>query len=153
MSRTGTAKLANQAWESLLGAHVTLMKEFAEQPIWNELSVREYDVLYTLSKCDAPISQSELHRHVLMTQPALSRMVDRLVKRRLVLRTRDDADRRSMRLSLTESGRALQRRVGGRHAADITRTLSGRLSTQEMRLLLELTKKLQQSPTTQDLET
>lgn len=48
-------RLANEAWESLLTAHTTLMKEFADRNIWNTVSMREYDVLYTLSKCPEPI--------------------------------------------------------------------------------------------------
>ena len=48
------------------------MKQFAAEDIWRDLSMREYDVLYTLSKCRAPIRISELNRHVLLSQPALS---------------------------------------------------------------------------------
>ena len=83
MSR-GRRRLANHAWEALLRAHAALMKEFAAEDIWRELSMREYDVLYTLAKCREPIRLGELHRHVLLSQPALSRMVDRLVARGLV---------------------------------------------------------------------
>ena len=67
--------------------------------------MREYDVLYTLSKCPEPIRLSELNRHVLLSQPALSRMVDRLAARGLVARQADPADGRGVRLSLT-AGRA-----------------------------------------------
>jgi hypothetical protein len=42
---------ANDAWQALLSAHGTLMKRFAAEAIWADLSMREYDVLYTLSKC------------------------------------------------------------------------------------------------------
>ena len=45
---------ANDAWEALLAAHAALMKQFAAEGIWAELSMREYDVLYTLAKCPAP---------------------------------------------------------------------------------------------------
>nr|BFF25926.1 hypothetical protein GCM10025732_38910 [Glycomyces mayteni] len=44
------SRLANESWESLLTAHAALMKRFAAEPIWDEVSMREYDVLYTLSK-------------------------------------------------------------------------------------------------------
>jgi hypothetical protein len=44
-------RLANDAWEALLSAHARLMKQFATEDIWQDLSMREYDVLYTLSKC------------------------------------------------------------------------------------------------------
>ena len=47
----GRTRLANDAWEALLSAHARLMKQFAAEDIWRDLSMREYDVLYTLSKC------------------------------------------------------------------------------------------------------
>src|SRR5688572_13879513 len=102
---------ANDAWEALLSAHARLMKQFAAEDIWQDLSMREYDVLYTLSKCDEPVRIGELHRHVLLSQPALSRMVDRLVERGLVQRWADPADGRGVRLSLTGTGRDRQRRI------------------------------------------
>ena len=101
--------LANDAWEAMLSAHASLMKRFAAQDIWQDLSMREYDVLYTLSKCPDPVRLSELNRHVLLSQPALSRMVDRLTERGLVERQSDPVDGRVVRLSLTGAGRALQR--------------------------------------------
>src|SRR5215475_14023531 len=90
--------LANDAWEALLTAHASLMKQFAAQDIWEDISVREYDVLYTLSKCPEPIRLTELNRHVLLSQPALSRMVDRLADQGLVDRVVDQGDRRGLRL-------------------------------------------------------
>src|SRR4030095_11089180 len=80
----GRTRLANDAWEAMLSAHARLMKQFAAEDIWQDLSMREYDVLYTLSKCREPARIGELHRHVLLSQPALSRMVDRLVESGLV---------------------------------------------------------------------
>ena len=80
----GRDVLANDAWEALLSAHAVLMKQFAAEDIWAEVSMREYDVLYTLSKCREPLRISELNRHVLLSQPALSRLVDRLAERGLV---------------------------------------------------------------------
>ena len=100
---------ANDAWEALLSAHASLMRRFGAQDVWEDLSMREYDVLYTLSKCPEPIRLTELNRHVLLSQPALSRMVDRLADRGLVSRTADPSDGRGVRLSLTADGRAAQR--------------------------------------------
>src|SRR5271170_5406580 len=105
---------ANDAWEALLGVHATVMRDLAGQDIWQDLSMREYDVLYTLSKCAGPIRISELNRHVLLSQPALSRLVDRLAERGLIERFADPADGRGVRLALTEGGLAVQREVGRR---------------------------------------
>jgi len=102
----GQPNLANDAWEALLTAHAVVMKQFAAEDIWTDISMREYDVLYTLSKCPEPVRLSELNRHVLLSQPALSRLVDRLVERDLVERKADPADGRGVRLSLTGSARS-----------------------------------------------
>ena len=98
---TSRGQTANDAWEAMLSAHAVLMKQFAAEDVWADVTMREYDVLYTLSKCDEPVRLGELHRHVLLSQPALSRMVDRLVARGLVERQADLADGRGVRLSLT----------------------------------------------------
>lgn len=133
---------ANNAWEALLSAHARLMKEFAAEDIWQEVSMREYDVLYTLSKCREPVRMGELHRHVLLSQPALSRMVDRLAERGLIERSPDPADGRGVRLSLTDGGRDVQRRIGRRHARGVARAVTARLSPDELRQLETLCSKL-----------
>jgi DNA-binding MarR family transcriptional regulator len=141
-----TPARANDAWEALLAAHAVLMKEFAAQDIWAEASMREYDVLYTLSKCAAPISVSELNRHVLLSQPALSRLVDRLAGRGLVERRTDPADGRSVLLSLTDAGRAVQRRIGRRHARGVARAMTARLDHGELAQLEAICLKLADQP-------
>src|SRR4029453_13677060 len=98
-------RLANDAWEALLSAHARLMKQFATEDSWQDLSMREYDVLYTLSKCPEPVRMGELHRHVLLSQPALSRMVDRLVERGLVARRPDPPHGRGVPLWLPHAAR------------------------------------------------
>jgi DNA-binding MarR family transcriptional regulator len=141
-----TRHAANDAWEALLSAHAVLMKQFAAEDIWEYLSMREYDVLYTLSKCPQPVRITELNRHVLLSQPALSRLVDRLAERGLVRRQADPADRRGVRLSLTDAGRALQRQIGRRHARSVARALTTGLSSGEIRQLETICRKLACQP-------
>ena len=140
------AILANDAWEALLSAHAGLMKQFAAQDIWRDLSMREYDVLYTLSKCPAPQRMGELNRHLLLSQPALSRMVDRLMDRGLVQRQTDPADGRGVLLALTGAGRALQRQIGRRHARGVARAMTQELTPAELRQLEALCLKLARTP-------
>ncbi len=59
--------LANDAWEALLSAHAVLVRRLDAEDIWADISMREYDVLYTLSKCPGPVRLSELNRHVLLS--------------------------------------------------------------------------------------
>lgn len=134
--------LANDAWEALLSAHAVLMKQFAAEDIWEEISMREYDVLYTLSKCREPLRMSELNRHVLLSQPALSRMVDRLAERGIVERRSDPADGRGVRLALTGAGQVLQRQVGRLHARSVASAMTAALDVGEMRQLAAICRKL-----------
>ncbi len=136
--------LANDAWEALLSAHAALMKRFAAEDIWDDISMREYDVLYTLSKCDGPLRLTELNRHVLLSQPALSRLVDRLAERGLVERHADAADGRCVLLSLTQTGRDRQHEVGRRHARSVARAVTAELDPGELRQLEAICLKLAQ---------
>jgi DNA-binding MarR family transcriptional regulator len=135
-------RLANDAWEALLSAHARLMKQFAAEDLWQELSMREYDVLYALSKSREPVRMGELHRHVLLSQPALSRLVDRLVGRGFIARRPDPADGRGVRLSLTGAGRDAQQRIGRRHARSVARAVTAELSPDELRQLAAICWKL-----------
>jgi DNA-binding MarR family transcriptional regulator len=139
-------RLANDAWEALLSAHARLMKRFAAEDIWQDLSMREYDVLYTLSKCREPVRIGELHRYVLLSQPALSRMVDRLVERGFIERCPDPADGRGVRLSLTDTGRDTQHQIGRRHARSVARAMTAELSPDELRHLATICWKLAGRP-------
>lgn len=137
-----STRLANDAWEALLSAHAALMKGFAAEDVWQDLTMREYDVLYTLAKCPEPVRLGELHHHVLLSQPALSRLVERLVGRGLVARRADPRDGRGVRLSLTDTGRDKQRQVGRPHARSVTRAVTERLTPTELAQLAVLCRKL-----------
>lgn len=142
----GRTRLANDAWEALLAAHARLVKRFAAEDIWQDLSMREYDVLYTLAKCPGFLRIGELHRHVLLSQPALSRMVDRLVERGFIERCADPADGRGVRLSLTEAGRDKQREIGRRHARSVARAVTAELTPEELEQLTTICRKLAHRP-------
>ncbi len=133
---------SNDAWEALLSAHAVLTKRFGAEDSWQHVSMREYDVLYTLSKCPQPIRISELNRHVLLSQPALSRLVQRLARRGMIASASDADDGRGVRVSLTEAGRELQRRIGRQHARSVARTMTAALSRDEIRELEAICAKL-----------
>jgi DNA-binding MarR family transcriptional regulator len=137
---------ANAAWEAVLSAHASLIRRFSADDGWEDISMKEYDVLYTLSKCPEPISLTDLNQHVLLSQPALSRMVDRLAARGLVRRTADTRDHRGVRLSLTQDGQAVQHRVGRRHARSVAQAMLAQLTPAELRRLEELCSKLTVAP-------
>ncbi len=142
---------ANEAWEALLTAHSVIMRRFAEEPVWRAhgVSMREYDVLYTLAKCGAPARMGELQGGVLLSQPALSRLVDRLEARGLVERVGDAGDGRAVRVALTRQGAELQRAVGRSHARSVEREMRA-LTREEQRELTRLAAALLSTDTPTD---
>jgi DNA-binding MarR family transcriptional regulator len=133
-------KLANQAWEAMLTAHARLLREFEAEDVWGDIGIRGYDVLYTLAKHPGPIRMGELGESVLLSQPGLSRLVDRLVQRGLVRRSTDPADRRLVLVCLTEAGAARQRAIGRQHARSVARAMAPLDATELQRLRAIATK-------------
>jgi MarR family 2-MHQ and catechol resistance regulon transcriptional repressor len=72
-----------------------------------------------------PLTHRELGRKVLTSAGNMTDVVDKLEARGLVRRVRGVADRRQVRVELTDAGRALIERVFPSHAADIARAMSG----------------------------
>ncbi|TDP90952.1 MarR family transcriptional regulator [Leucobacter luti] len=135
-------RLTNEAWEALMTAHATLMGTFGGEGMWKEASVREYDVLYTIAKRGEPMRICEIQDSVLLSQPALSRMIDRLATRGLIDRAADEHDGRAVRVSLTAEGARVQREIGRAHAKSVARELGSALSTDELHELERLCRKL-----------
>lgn len=144
MNTRADLALANRSWESLLTAHAVVLRGFAAEPMWREhnLTMREYDVLYTLAKCGGPSRMGEIQRNVLLSQPGLSRLVDRLTARGLVERASDASDGRAVLVQLTPTGLRLQQDLGRAHARSVGRAVGSVLEAAELRELERLTAKL-----------
>jgi len=140
-----STRLANEAWEALFTAQSRLLRRFQEQDAFTEVSMSEYDVLYTLSKADGPVRMGELGCSVLLSQPGLSRLVDRLVHRGLVERGPDPSDGRSVLVRLSAAGREAQKRAGRRHARQVAEAMAV-LSPDELRQLRTLVTRLIADP-------
>lgn len=134
---------AVEAWEALLRSQVALLRRLAADDVWDPVSMREFDVLHTLAKRFAGRARlHELNDEVLLSQPSLSRLVDRLVAAGYVVRERDDTDRRGTVVVLTEEGSRVRRQVGLRHAEHIARYAGNALDEWELRALTRLCDKL-----------
>lgn len=114
------ARLAVAAWESLMRTHAVLLRGFEEAGDFAPLTSREYDVLFNLSRAPGhALRMRELVSGALVSQPSMSRMVDRLATDGLVRRESDPADGRGVRVALTDAGLSLQREIGRRHVRSI----------------------------------
>jgi DNA-binding MarR family transcriptional regulator len=76
-----------------------------------ELSLTQIKLLHHLEDATAELSLKRAAELVHVSLPAASRMVDELVRRGFVERHEDAEDRRMKRVSVTEAGRAVIRRL------------------------------------------
>lgn len=139
----GRRASAVQAWEALFRAQVALLRRFKRNFKGAEISPGEYDVLFNLSLFPGNrLRLHELNEHILLSQPSLSRLIDRMAAAGLVRRERDPVDGRGTLVVMTERGAEVQQRVGREHADAITRYVGGALTTAELHELRRLCEKL-----------
>jgi DNA-binding MarR family transcriptional regulator len=137
---------AVSAWEALFRAQVTVVRELSREFPSGDISFNEYDVLFNLSRQGGRrLRIRDLSRHLLLTQPSVSRMVDRLVAKGLVTKESDPADGRGTFVCLTDHGYDLYRRVAISHARSIDRHVGAALTPAELGTLRALTGRIQAS--------
>jgi DNA-binding MarR family transcriptional regulator len=134
---------AVRAWESLFRAQVSVMRRLSTDFPSHDLSFNEYDVLFNISRQpDGRLRLRDLNQHVLLTQPSVSRLIDRLVVRGLVVKCGDESDGRATIVRLTEAGDAAFRAVARMHMESIGATVGAALTPDELDTLRALTDKL-----------
>ncbi|XBH22712.1 MarR family transcriptional regulator [Jonesiaceae bacterium BS-20] len=147
-AQRATPGVAAQAWEALFRAQVELLRRFESDAIFGDITFKEYDVLFTLrSGPEHGMRLKDLNRAVLLHQSALSRLVERLEQRGLLLRCADESDGRGTMIQLTEQGLDKQREVGRKHVGQIQAYVGGALTTQELEQLTSIASKLRQQQT------
>jgi DNA-binding MarR family transcriptional regulator len=140
---TADVRLAAEAWESLFRAQVTLMRRFQADDIWHDLTMREYDVLFTLSRAEGgELRLRDLNEGMLLAQSSLSRMVERLEGRGLVERTVPADDARGTLVRLTAEGARRQRETGLAHVRTIAAYVGPALEPAELEELTGLLERL-----------
>lgn len=129
------------AWEALFRAQVAVIRKLnAEFP--DQLSLNEYDVLFNLSRQpERQLRIRDLNKHLLLTQPSVSRLVDRLAVRGLVRKSPDPGDGRGTIVALTDTGFDMFRAVAIPHSTSIHRHMNV-LTDDELATLTELCDKL-----------
>jgi len=141
--RVPSAREAAEAWESLFRAQVTVMRRLLADDIWGDLSMREYDVLFTLALApEETLRLRELNENILMAQSSLSRMVERLENRGLVRRHPSPDDGRGVLVSLTEEGSDTQKELGRRHIRSIAHYVGPALDAEDLAQLRQLAEAL-----------
>ncbi len=133
-----------RAWVALREVHA-LVSDMLESALAGEcgLTVNEFETLLHL-RTAAPgrVRLGDLGAAVPLSQPALSRLADRLQRQGLVRRVEAEDDRRSVLLELTGAGRERLDRAVPVHARSIQASLTGRLTDAEQETLVALLGRL-----------
>ncbi|MGP0047789.1 MAG: MarR family transcriptional regulator [Solirubrobacteraceae bacterium] len=93
-----------------------------------ELSITQIKLLHQLEEANHELTLKEASELLPLSLPAVSRTVDDLVRRGMISRHEDVEDRRMKRISLTDTGRSVIRRVNGARLIGLqqfTRSLDG----------------------------
>ena len=94
-----------QAWDALLRAHATLLRELeTDLESKTGLALADFDVLAQLAIAGGSLRMAELADRALISRSGMTRRVARLVFEGLVRRAQADADGRGVVVQLTNSG-------------------------------------------------
>ncbi|KAA0959986.1 MarR family transcriptional regulator [Microbacterium sp. ANT_H45B] len=135
-------KLAVQAWESLFRAQHELFTEMNADFDRSDLGQAEYDVLLTVTRSPRKSARlRDVTSNMLISQPSVSRLVDRMVSRGLVEKCPDPDDGRGALIRATDAGVRAFRQIATVHGRSIADRMS-RLDDDELKALRDLAEKL-----------
>ena len=131
------------AWEALFRAQVTILRHLGSDFPVNDLSFNEYDVVFNLSQQPGRRARlRSLNELLLISQPSISRLVDRLVTRGIVTKAEDPHDARGVLVELTDEGYRTFVAVARLHMERIEARVGGVLTPEELSTLTALCTKL-----------
>lgn len=137
------ARTIVDAWEALFRAQVAVLRDVSAEFPTGQLAIVEYDLLFNLSRLPGHRARPrDLHQHLLLSQPSVSRLIDRMADRGYVTKTPDEDDGRGIVVTLTEAGFAAFRRAAPVHAASIVRRFGDALDDEELQTLIRLCDRL-----------
>lgn len=135
-------RLAIDAWESLFRAQHEIFGDINGDFDETTLSQAEYDVLLTVTRGpDMTARLRDVTSNMLISQPSVSRLVDRMVARGLISKCADPDDGRGALVHATDEGAAAFRRLASAHGRSIAERMSV-LDDSELAQLRALTAKL-----------
>jgi DNA-binding MarR family transcriptional regulator len=138
-------RLAVAAWESLFRAQHEIFDRISGDFDGASLTQAEYDVLLTVMRSPEKTARlRDVTANMLISQPSVSRLVDRLVARDLLSKCADPTDGRGALVKATPEGTSRFRALAAAHARSIAAQMAG-LDADELAQLTQLTDKLRSS--------
>ena len=118
-------RLAIDAWESLFRAQHEVFDEISGDFDDTDLAQGEYDVLLTVTRGEGMTARlRDVTANMLISQPSVSRLVDRMASRGLISKCPDPEDGRGSLVRATPRGAAAFRRVASTHGRSIAERMS-----------------------------
>ena len=114
-----------------------LSRRFAELLKKEDLSPTQYNVLRILRGAPEGLSCGEIGNRMITRDPDITRLLDRMEKRSLISRARDDKDRRMVLTRITEEGLDLVGRLD-EPIQEIHHSQMGHLGPRRLKALSDL---------------
>lgn len=138
-------RLAIEAWESLFRAQHEVFDEISCDFDETTLTQAEYDVLLTVTRGEGMTARlRDVTANMLISQPSVSRLVDRMATRGLVTKCPDPDDGRGALVRATADGAAAFRKIASAHGRSIADRMSV-LDDGELAQLRDLAAKLRKT--------
>ena len=136
VAREVPGKRGLQAWDALLRAHATLLRQLeTDLESKTGLALADFDVLAQLAIAGGSLRMTELADRALISRSGMTRRVTRLVHERLVRRAQADADARGVVVQLTKSGRKRLNEAAPVHMRGVSDLFLTKLDDQELAVL------------------
>jgi len=135
-------RLAVAAWESMFRAQHQIFSQISCDFDDETLSQAEYDVLLTVTRSPQLTARlRDVTANMLISQPSVSRLVERMVARGLLSKCADPDDGRGALVRATDEGASRFRAIATAHARSIAEKMTS-LDDDELAELQRLTDKL-----------
>lgn len=134
-SRTATAE--ERAFLDLVRTTEALSRPLAQILKTEDLSAAQYNVLRILRGSPDGLTCSEIGNRMITRDPDITRLLDRLEKRSLISRNRDDKDRRVVLTRITAKGLQLLANLD-QPVRDTHHRLLGHLGSERLQTLVHL---------------
>lgn len=114
-----------------------------------KLTYSQWIILHTLMSTGEPMSPSELNRYLTIEGTSISVVIDGIERRGLIQRRRSRADRRVVKVRLTEEGRALLNKID-EQISRLIKEIFGPLNAAERKQLIALCRKIRNASITRN---
>lgn len=133
------ADTPRQAWRAYWEA-TALLRDRLEKTLKDEmgLGLTDYNLLLLLIEADGSMRMGELANRMVFAPSRITYRVNHLVKRGLVTRESEDADRRGALASITDEGRSVFREAAKLHSCQVDGLFFSHLTEGDDEVLLRV---------------